>query len=67
MTPQEKAKELLDKMTTNTNNETLMYKNKYAKECALIAAIETKFAFMQIADYEKAAYWRAVELELEKL
>jgi hypothetical protein len=50
-----------------TNADSLIYKNQYAKECALIAAIEVKFAFMQIADYENAAYWRAVELELEKL
>ena len=60
-----KAIELLNKMTTNAHS--LIYKNQYAKECALIAAIEVKFAFMQIADYENAAYWRAVELELEKL
>ena len=65
MTPQEKAKHLLDKMTTNADS--LIYKNLYAKECALIAAVETKLAFMEISNYEKAAYWRAVELELEKL
>jgi hypothetical protein len=65
MEAKEKAKELLAKMTTNADS--LIYKNQYAKECALIAAIEVKFAFMQIADYENAAYWRAVELELEKL
>ena len=65
MNPKEKAKHLLDKMTTNADS--LIYKNKYAKQCALISAVETKFAFMQIADYENAAYWRAVELELEKL
>ena len=65
MKPKVKAIELLNKMTTNAHS--LIYKNQYAKECALIAAIEVKFAFMQIADYENAAYWRAVELELEKL
>lgn len=67
MTPQEKAKELLDKMTTNTNDNTLIYKNKYARECALIAAKEIKLAFMEIANYDKAAYWRSVEVKLEKL
>lgn len=67
MEPKEKAKELLAKMTTNTDDDILMYRNPYSKQCALIAAIEVKFAFMQIADYENAAYWRAVELELEKL
>ena len=60
-----KAIELLNKMTTNVYS--LIYKNQYAKECALIAAVETKLAFMEISNYEKAAYWRAVELELEKL
>jgi hypothetical protein len=68
MTPQEKAKELLDKMTTNTNNETLMYKNKFAKECALIAVDE-------IIDYlisnkitgTLMTYWQEIKQEIEKL
>lgn len=62
-----KAIELLNKMTTNTNDDTLIYKNKYARECALITAKEIKLAFMEIANYEKAAYWRLVEVKLEKL
>ena len=38
MNPKEKAKELLAKMTTNADS--LIYKNLYAKECALIAINE---------------------------
>ena len=65
MKPKVKAIELLNKMTTNADS--LIYKNKYAKQCALISAVETKLAFMEIADYDKASYWRLVELEIEKL
>ena len=67
MRPKVKAIELLNKMTTNTNDDTLIYKNKYARECALVAAKEIKLAFMEIANYDKAAYWRLVEVKLEKL
>ena len=67
MRPKVKAIELLNKMTTNTNDDTLIYKNKYARECALITAKEIKLAFMEIANYDKAAYWRLVEVKLEKL
>ena len=38
MEAKEKAKELLAKMTTNADS--LIYKNQYAKECALIAVDE---------------------------
>ena len=67
MKPKVKAIELLNKMTTNTNDDTLIYKNKYARECALITAKEIKLAFMEIANYEKAAYYRSIELEIKKL
>ena len=65
MIPQEKAEELVEKMF---NIGSALYAERIrAKECALIAAVETKLAFMEIADYDKASYWRLVELEIEKL
>ena len=67
MTPQEKAKELLDKMTTNTNNETLMYKNKYAKECALVMIKEILNNSTFLLSYGELYYWQQVKQELEKL
>lgn len=65
MTPKEKAKELVEKFYWRETIFNVSVED--SKKCALIAAIEVKFAYMQIADYENAAYWRAVELELEKL
>lgn len=60
--PKEKAKELLDKMTTNADS--LIYKNQYAKECALIAVDEILKA---IGFSDNKFYWQEVKQELEKL
>jgi hypothetical protein len=38
-----------------------------SKQCALISAIETKLAFMKIANYEQAAFYRTIEKEIGKL
>jgi len=67
MTPQEKAKDLLNKMTTNADS--LIYKNLYAKECALVAVDEilnhhsTEQGLYRIDRY----YWQEVKQEIEKL
>ncbi len=67
MTPQEKAKDLLAKMTTNADS--LIYKNQYAKECALIAVDEI-LKDKEIIDGMRVIndpYWQQVKQELEKL
>jgi len=69
MTPKEKAKELLDNMTTNTDDGILMYRNQYAKECALIAVDEI-LKDKEIIDGMRVIndpYWQEVRQELEKL
>jgi len=67
MTPQEKAKELLAKMTTNAHS--LIYKNLYAKECALIAVDEilNNLDYDYILFKQQSEYWQAVKQEIEKL
>ena len=67
MTPQEKAKELLAKMTTNADS--LIYKNLYAKECALIAVDEIldSLDYDYILFKQQSEYWNDVKQELEKL
>ena len=67
MTPQEKAKELLAKMTTNADS--LIYKNLYAKECALIAVDEIldSLDYDYILFKQQSEYWNNVKQELEKL
>ena len=68
MTPQEKAKELLAKMTTNADS--LIYKNLYAKECALIAVDEIIQAIRYTdakSDFGYVGYWNQVKQEIEKL
>ncbi len=62
MTAKEKAKELLAKMTTNADS--LIYKNLYAKECALIAVDEILKA---IGFSDNRFYWNDVKQEIEKL
>ena len=64
MTPQEKAKELLAKMTTNAHS--LIYKNQYAKECALIAVDEIINAGKDVDEFCDSC-WQEVKQELEKL
>jgi hypothetical protein len=67
MTPQEKAKELLAKMTTNADS--LIYKNQYAKQCTLVAVDEV----LNSLDYDymlfkqQSDYWNEVKQEIEKL
>ena len=62
MEAKEKAKELLAKMTTNADS--LIYKNLYAKECALIAVDEILKA---IGFSDNKFYWQEVKQEIEKL
>ena len=62
MEAKEKAKELLAKMTTNADS--LIYKNQYAKECALIAVDEILKA---IGFSDNKFYWQQVKQEIEKL
>ena len=62
MEAKEKAKELLAKMTTNADS--LIYKNLYAKQCALIAIDEILKA---IGFSDNKFYWQEVKQELEKL
>jgi hypothetical protein len=64
MTPQEKAKHLLAKMTTNADS--LIYKNQYAKECALIAVDEIINAGKDVDEFSDS-YWQNVKQEIEKL
>ena len=64
MEPKEYAKELLAKMTTNADS--LIYKNLYAKECALIAVDEIIEAGKDVDEFCDS-YWQEVKQELEKL
>ena len=65
--PKEKAKELLAKMTTNAHS--LIYKNQYAKECALIAVDEILNHHSQEQSLYRidTYYWKQVKQEIEKL
>jgi hypothetical protein len=67
MEAKEKAKELLAKMTTNADS--LIYKNLYAKECALIAVDEIldSLDYDYILFKQQSEYWNNVKQELEKL
>ena len=70
MTPQENAKELVNSMgisvsygTNYTGGDDIpMYRNQYAKECALIAVDE--ILSIQVV---KNGYWQEVKQEIEKL
>ena len=64
MEPKEYAKELLAKMTTNADS--LIYKNLYAKECALIAVDEIIEAGKDVDEFCDS-YWQEVKQEIEKL
>ena len=76
MTPQEKAKELVNKFLTETENRTYcgLYRT-VAKKCALIAINEVqqlikdlssdKNRFIYIVD--EMNYWEEVKQEIEKL
>ena len=65
MTAKLKAKELLDKMTTNAHS--LIYKNLYAKECALIAVDEILNVIEDNCLEYDDNYWQEVKQEIEKL
>ena len=63
MTPQEKAKELIDKFTFEIGNFN-------AKQCALIAVDEILYMLGGIYDYDYEVlhpYWTEVREEIEKL
>ena len=62
--PKEKAKELLAKMTTNADS--LIYKNQYAKQCALIAVDEIINAGKDVDEFSDS-YWQEVKQEIENL
>jgi hypothetical protein len=72
MTPQENAKELVNSMgisvsygTNYTGGDDIpMYRNQYAKECALIAVDE----IIKVAYWRSVKdYWEEVKQEIEKL
>jgi hypothetical protein len=79
MTPKEKAKELVNAMgitvsygTNYTGGDDIpMYRNQYAKQCALIAVdeiiaqIEPSVSMDVIS--ARIKYWREVKQEIEKL
>ena len=67
MKAKEYAKELLAKMTTNADS--LIYKNQYAKECALIAVDEIldSLDYDYILFKQQSDYWNEVKQEIEKL
>jgi hypothetical protein len=80
MTPQEKAKELVDKMGFSTmhtidntsGQSTAIYKNQYAKQCALIAVQEIILSNphsnpFNTDVYSTMSYWQEVKTEIEKL
>jgi len=80
MTPQEKAIELVDKMGFSTmhtidntsGQSTAIYKNQYAKQCALIAVQEIILSNphsnpFNTDVYSTMSYWQEVKTEIEKL
>lgn len=70
MTAELKAKHLLAKMTTNTDDDSvLMYKNPYAKQCALIAVDEILKTNIDSSIYGTSFtdYWQQVKQEIQKL
>jgi len=70
--PEEKAIELVDKMGFSTmhtidntsGQSTPIYKNQYAKQCALIAVEELIKATTPLTS---TYYWQEVKTEIEKL
>jgi hypothetical protein len=80
MTPQDKAIELVDKMgfsigytIDNTSGQsTPIYKNQYAKQCALIAVQEIILSNphsnpFNTDVYSTMSYWQEVKKEIENL
>jgi hypothetical protein len=73
MTPQEKAKELVEKMYFSRrykDNENYIPKEAWihAKQCALIAVDEIIFVASKYNDTQaEVSYWQEVKQEIEKL
>jgi hypothetical protein len=66
MTPQEKAKELLERMTVH--HWTDVCDSEGAKQCALIAVNEVlKVASFYNDSQAEVTYWQEVKQELEKI
>jgi hypothetical protein len=75
MTPKEKAIELVDMMGMYTStsfnhingkNEPI-YRNPYAKQCALIAVDEIWNALESARVFEEYDYWQEVKKEINEL
>jgi hypothetical protein len=65
MTPKEKAKELVDKLTLSSNAQDGSWMcEDLAKQCALIAVFEI---FEVVPDIELWEYWVKVKQEIELL
>lgn len=78
MTPKEKAKELVDKMSYNDFDEDHNCSNYVAKNCALIAVdevlnvipysiMDTHKGEVYFYENEERDYWQEVKQEIEKL
>ena len=69
MTPQKKAKELVQKYLCKIIEfayaET--HYKELAKQCALIAAENIRTEMVQAQNYERAIYWRDVKSQIKKL
>lgn len=65
MTPQEKAKELVDKFIDEMIECDAYFVNSGAKKCALIAVEEIRDSLPQISDIQY--YWIDVKAEIQKL
>ena len=66
MTPQEKAKELVDKMYATQGPENGITEHE-AKQCALIAVDEIWNELENARVFEEYDYWQEVKQEIEKL
>ena len=79
MTPKEKAEELIQKTAISTSwgtnytggDDIPIYKNQYAKQCALIAVDEI-LSYLKISldvqtSLNAVNYWQEVKQEIEKL
>ena len=76
MTPQEKAISLVKSMSIS--DDTYLNRNRYAKQCALIAVDEIlkttppycdryEEYYMKLDENQKPEYWGQVKQEIEKL
>ena len=68
MTPKEKAKELVNKLTLSSNAQDGSWMcEDLAKQCALIAAENTRTEMVQLQNYDRAIYWRDVKSQIKML